>query len=89
MIDPIKVGDLVVVVKATPCCNVYRPLKTIFMVEEIRKDINSNCVWCKKTRQVICVYYPDSDMIIDIDRLKKIPPAEKLGLVNEREKVKA
>lgn len=74
--NPISVGDLVMVVRSTPCCKNDTRIGEIFVFQPHRKDI----AWCGFCgAQVIDDYTRvNADRLIQVNRLKRIPPMGEL-----------
>lgn len=77
MDKPIKVGDLVMVVKATPCCGIYQTTHPVFRVSGFEKDY-FHCRFCGQGRKVLAANVADTFWLCDVDRLKRIPPLSEL-----------
>lgn len=88
---PIQVGDLVVIVKESPCCASTNSLGIIFRVKAIRpRGVGSRCNGCKATRPAetaVAESYSDH-FVTDIDRLRRIPPLSELEGERTDEKLK-
>lgn len=51
----IKKGDLVYVVKETPCCANFASVGKMFIVEAVYVREHARCSWCLQERAAICV----------------------------------
>ena len=81
---PISVGDLVMIVKAKPCW--HGRVGLVFRVEDIDRSCGIN--WCSECR---ATWGPYPQALFDggskgatLNRLKRIPPPEELGIVDEK-----
>lgn len=88
MDKPISVGDLVAVVRATPCCGVYDPKHPVFVVTGFLIG-NFTCHFCNTERPAVAVEMADPRWVCDVDRIKRIPPPEELNIVKEDEEITA
>lgn len=71
----IKKGDLVMVVKPTPCCGDVTILGSVFTAGGPRKKL-SFCAYCGHGYEMASVEHPEGGRVL-IHRLKKIdPPAD-------------
>jgi hypothetical protein len=79
MSEPIKVGDLVVVVKPTPCCGNHGHIGTIFQVARL-VHLEGRCNWCGQVPPA----EPGADWGkndasgFSLITLKRIPPLDEL-----------
>lgn len=88
MSEPIKAGDLVIVVKPKPCCGKGMP-GAIFRVTTVSGG-PAHCMLCGH-------YYIDSldaqdetdGAWVEVNRLKRIPPLEELDDVKKNEEITA
>lgn len=69
----IKVGDLVMVIRPTPCCGNSRSIGTVGTVKKVYHGALAQCYYCKSLLRA------EADAMIegygyDISRLKKIDP---------------
>jgi hypothetical protein len=94
MSEPIQAGDLVQVVRDSPCeCGKARSaLGEIFSVIKVRMSRDLRCVGCKKPAPVQKIVATSgemngrSEMVYELWRLKRIPPLKELeGLRSEDE----
>lgn len=76
MSEPIKAGDLVVVVRPTPCCDDTSAIGHTFHVLAVRRRHQGCCCFCRVPRAATAA--EDVDCHYDIDRLKRIPPLSEL-----------
>lgn len=85
--ERIQVGDLVAIVRPTPCCNNFTAIGAHFRVSAISDWTPKGCRFCGNKRNALGAdgY---KDLRIDISRLKRIPPPEELGIVDEKENLK-
>lgn len=89
MDDPIKVGDLVVVVRS-PCAHGDKELGRIFQVVALRFD----CSHCRKCfhyteHQWHCTDPEDETAGFPLASLKRIPPLDELESVKRDEEIHA
>ena len=73
MSEPIKVGDLVMVVKPAICCGSPRRIGLVVRVTGLTNGERTRCTWCSLSDVVPLAEY-SSDLCIDIRRLKRIDP---------------
>ncbi len=86
---PLKVGDLVCVVKPTPCCGSTKLLGKVFTITKLgwSKTGLIECGTCGKERKAVALTAKgEKKRSIDSSRLKRIPPLAELESV-EREAV--
>lgn len=91
MSEPIKVGDLVMVIKPKPCCGNGRP-GYIFTILEFRMaDANSVCCHCDVPVTGIHATHAamTGNLGVDIRRLKRIPPLSELEGEKRKEELTA
>ncbi len=89
MNGPLKVGDLVCVVKPTPCCGNIKYLGGVFTLVDLRPSPTGSilCNYCKRVRPLaVDMAITDTKLCFDSTRLKRIPPLAELESV-EREAV--
>lgn len=78
MSEPIKVGDLVQVVKVNHCCGSDVNLGHIFVADHIQGGPN-RCASCgRRFANSVDVWSTGSDWSAEITRLKRIPPMSQL-----------
>lgn len=87
MDKPIRVGDLVMIVKSQPCCNLAGSVGLIFTVLKIGKE-RTYCSACSKISFDIMVYGED-DIPCFLSRVKKIPPLSETDDVEIKEVIEA
>lgn len=90
MAEPIKVGDLVAIVRS--CCVEYRDGVSLFTVAEVYtpKWISASCKYCRATLPKNDHATPEVlDIGVPLSWLRRIPPPAELGIVNEREEITA
>ena len=80
---PISVGDLVVVLKPTPCCGRSDSVGLHFTVDALKLPYARPCHWCGIVRTAPAAIYRDIGAF-DLYRLKRIPPPGELGIVDEK-----
>ena len=68
---PIKAGDLVMVVKALPCCGSAAAVGTIFKVESFGG--RGRCVYCKAVR-IVTTARRENGFVYELSRLIRIDP---------------
>lgn len=85
MSEPIKVGDLVVVVRLRSCCGTGRT-GTIFKVDNLYQG-RMSCLGCTTMRDDGVLARRTGDFNgYEISRLKRIPPLDELeGVLAQRE----
>lgn len=88
MREPIKVGDLVMVVKPTPCCRGGNALGFLFRVDYIASG-PQRCVSCGWRGESTDAWFDGSDTSWPLSVLKRIPPLDELEGVDEREELTA
>lgn len=76
MDKPISVGDLVQVVKSSPCCGNTIFLGVTFTVTGMA--MSSHCTHCKSRKEAVAVRGKSDGRLTDIRRLKRIPPLSEL-----------
>ena len=79
----ISVGDLVVVVKPTPCCGSSELVGTIFIVKEFT-DNPTRCKFCKVMRNYD-MRVRGLSTVYELYRLKRIPPLSELDNIHQSE----
>ena len=91
MSEPIKEGDLVVVVKPTQCCGNTRPLGMIFRVKAIKPSRKAGmyCIYCLTTAPCYVVAWLPNDKVIEVDRIKRIPDFPELADERHDEEITA
>lgn len=93
MSEPIKVGDLVVVVKPGPCgCGQSESIGRIFRVGEIRPARNgcTECTRCGKlTRSGAVALQTGERLVYGLYRLRRIPPLAELDSIERKEETPA
>lgn len=79
MSEPIKKGDLVVVVKPSPCCGSYKRIGYVFRADYIMASVPS-CGLCGavNNQDEIGVWQSGAKFSIQLPRLKRIPPLSEL-----------
>lgn len=91
MNEPIKIGDLVMFVRS--CCTVYLDGVSIFKVEDMNDGPIGWARTCKGCRNALPngqFASPSRDVWgAPVSWLKRIPPPEELGVVDEREELTA
>ena len=76
---PIQVGDLVMVVKPTPCCGNEKAIGDIHVVlEPVGLAPNTRCIYCNLLGPHIDTVKIAERLVIERYRLKRIPPLEEL-----------
>lgn len=76
MTDQIKPGDLVMVVKPTPCCGNEANIGRIAKVKNVANDSFLVCVWCERLYRKPALASLDGGRVL-LSRLKKLnPPAD-------------
>lgn len=89
MSEPIKVGDLVVVVRPQVCCGSTKRLGAIFTAEYITGGANY-CANCEtKFSNSVDAWQRGMEWSMPVDRLKRIPPLNELEGVDEKETLHA
>lgn len=79
MSEPIKAGDLVVVVKTTPCCGNPKALGMHFVVKSLRPARGRyHCSHCNTTWPTEVVALKEVPFAYQLHRLKRIPPLAEL-----------
>ena len=73
MSEEIKVGDLAIVVKATPCCGNTTPVGRVVSVVGLMRR-SGRCFFCGKVDAESLKAKLDDRVWIQVDRLKKIEP---------------
>ena len=79
MSEPIKVGDMVVVVRGMPCCGHSTPMQGhIFRVAQIRERTMTRfpCLYCAAESDNPAAL--GGEKPVDLCRLKRIPPLSEL-----------
>ena len=81
----IKIGDMVMVVKPSSCCNSKKTIGRIFYVNAICRDL-SKCTHCGAIRIIDAAYEINNEDGCDIQKLIKInPPAKDILIQTEKE----
>ena len=88
MDKPISVGDLVQVVKETPCCRCGDSLGKTFVVEEISNLIPTLCKFCGSDRDGLAARISGAIEWCDLYRLKRFPPLSELEGAKTEEKLR-
>lgn len=88
MAEPINVGDLVMIVKPTPCCARSDTVGVVFQVSFIFSGYE-HCRYCGSGREVTAAVYPEINRMVDFHRLKRIPPLGELDDVKQDEEIAA
>lgn len=89
MDKPISVGDLVVLVKPTPCCGDERNVGRFFTVLSLTKKPGFPwCNHCAAERQTLSVQIADKGWV-ELYRLKRIPPLDELEGEKREEEIAA
>jgi len=88
--ENIQVGDLVIVVKPTPCCGYFGDVGKIFTVLDIEgpKGTYSECWQCGKVVDE-CDAQEKDDYWHDLKTLKRIPPLSELESIKVNEEIPA
>ena len=89
MSEPIRVGDLVQVVRPIPCCgNLGASFGAIFRVTKIKCAPFTYCGECKKCiDNVVCV--EGWHALVTASRVKRIPPLSELESEQRKEELTA
>lgn len=90
----IQVGDLVAVIRESPCvCG--RPssdYQSIFRVGRIRMSDGRRCHECRRTKPDVLIAEPEGftpgDLIYALSRLKRIPPLGELEGEKQKEDIR-
>jgi hypothetical protein len=77
MSKPIKAGDLVAIIKPTPCCARSDSIGKHFIVAGFQTGLEI-CRYCHESRQATTVKISDSRLLVDLARVKRIPPLDEL-----------
>jgi hypothetical protein len=80
---PISVGDLAIIVRASPCCGNTASLGRTFRISDANR-MQRRCTFCGTSRDADGLQVDGQPYWVDRDRVKRIPPPEELGIVNER-----
>ena len=82
----IDVGDLVAVVKPTPCCGNPTAVGWHFVVEGIYSAAVGRCAYCQVVEaKTVASGHPISDF--NVERLKRIPPLDELDKIKHEEEI--
>lgn len=81
----IKAGDLVVIVKPSPCCNSSGGIGKIFTVTEVRVKI-AFCKYCYKHQETLFAEIGPGRNV-QINRVKKINPSRDEDFVETNEEL--
>jgi hypothetical protein len=87
--DPIKVGDLVVVVRPTLCCNDARGIGKIFTVIGPARSESQQCSNCRRVFKTTDEVTINNGFGIEKRRLKRIPPLSELEGEKREEEISA
>jgi len=74
--ENISVGDLVMIVKLTPCCS-NGSLGLTFVVDEISSTY-CRCTYCNLRGYTLDARIKNTNNWVEVQRLKKIPPLSEL-----------
>ena len=91
MDKPIQVGDLVWVAKPTRC-GCWTNAGKVFTVAKLSSNKRGRCITCQQETYppgTLTAYWAELDGWAEVTRLKRIPPPEELGIVDEREEITA
>ena len=69
----IKAGDLVMVVRPTPCCDNKDLIGTVFVAGNVVPRQLWSCCICRRSRFATSVFIRH-DELVDVARIKKIDP---------------
>ena len=78
MSEPIKVGDLVIVVHPSGCCGGNNDIGTVFSVLAIQINGGGNCEYCREMHGQKLCYACCGTFWWPLRRLKRIPPLSEL-----------
>ena len=86
---PISVGDLVQIARPRPCCGtIQKFFGDTFVVTNLMFRTETECWNCRDASDILLAEgHPQG--LYDIRSLKRIPPPEELGIVDEREELHA
>jgi hypothetical protein len=88
MSGAIGVGDLVAVVKPTPCCGNPTAVGWHFIVSGFRSNAPGQCMYCGDFQhKMVADGHPEC--AFNIDRLKRIPPLDELERTKEEKEIDA
>lgn len=88
MTDRIQAGDMVLVVRPTPCCGSDFACGEIFQVQRLEDDKKGICAHCgRDLPESMCAIAPDK-CAFELWRLKRIPPLSELEGERTEEKLK-
>jgi hypothetical protein len=89
-VSAIKVGDLVMVVRPTPCCNVSTGAEGLIFTVANFDDYFKQCKFCSAPFQVSETSAEGASVgAIRVSRLKRIPPLSELDDVKNTEELTA
>lgn len=88
MSEPIKVGDLVQIVRARYCCPEKTAWGHIFVVDAIT-TANSICIYCGRELGLQATAWTGDWCAAEVERLKRIPPLSELDDVQREEGIHA
>lgn len=91
MSEPIRVGDLVQIVKPMPCCGrLGKHYGDTFTVSEIitTRFVNA-CAYCGARYAGTYAVDPADDLAAEVRRLKRIPPLSELESTETKEELPA
>lgn len=80
-------GDVVQVIKPTPCCNNYEACGMVYTVATVETDLML-CTHCRN-QAVFTVGFETFFCGIEVSRLKKFKPLAELETVERREEITA
>ena len=84
----IKVGDMVIIVKSTPCCKSYQNIGKIYKVLNIRRALLT-CEICNKEYIENSAVLFKNNCGLAINRVIKIEPLNEQEQIIEQKKIEA
>ena len=91
MSEPLQVGDLVMVVRATRC-GCTPAIRKVFTIGALSREWAGRCVTCGAISYptgTLTAYWKEEDGWLEVDRLKRIPPLPELESEKRDEEIAA
>lgn len=91
MSEPIKAGDLVMIVKPSQCTGLPDGVGTPFVVDSVvaKENVHGRCLNCGQSHRTSQFYASDGEVLWPFARLKRIPPLNELDAIKRNEELTA